>query len=95
MAHRRRDGTAVQLPDETFERISDDGQRILFDDPSSPLIWDNGALVAAPLGAVMSKDLRFALFPGFFVPRLRRWELATDVRTRMDHPIPSTTRWGA
>ncbi len=79
MAHRPARRHRGPAADETFERISDDGQRILFSDNT---IWDNGALVSPPLGAVMSKDLRFAVyFRGFLATRLRRWELATRTIT--------------
>jgi hypothetical protein len=82
----RRDGTAVQLPEgATFERISDDGQRISYLLPGQVRrVWDNGRIVAPPVYTEMSDDLHFGLFVGFFDGVLRRWELATDARTVID-----------
>ena len=99
----RRHGRALPA-DSTFERISNDGQRIslYIPDPPSPYdvgyrIWNDGALVAPPGYAVMSKDLRFAVTHAagpHSSPYLYRWELATGASTQLTtaalnrtHPI--------
>jgi len=81
----RRDDTAVQLPEGAkFERISDDGQRISYRVPEGFRVWVEGTIVTPPLNTVMSDDLRFGIFVGFFDRVLRRWELATNARTVID-----------
>ncbi|MBX3313329.1 MAG: hypothetical protein KF906_03325 [Actinobacteria bacterium] len=80
----RRDGTTSELPlaPDSLLGISDDGQRILVQDPGTTRVWTDGAYVtAAPAGSVFSRDLRFAIFTGLLTSRLTRVDLATGTRT--------------